>query len=525
MLSFSRSQLLRWTGLLCILLFFFPFFLQKTNLLSSDLGRHITNGRVILEEGSVFSHNRYSYTMPERHAPNHHWLFGVLAYWGVETIGFEGLTVVSALLYTAAIAFAIFAARHRSRTWSIGLAALFLAPLATMRFEVRPEAFSAVFFAIEIWLLSHWLHHDLSTKIVTAAFFVIAVLWVNIHIFFSLQALIIVCFAAALALKQHWTEVRSLLFFAGAVVLGSLINPLGLEGALYPAQIFGEYGYAVAENQSIWFLVSRFTNAHYIYVSFAAIILSVITGLRLWHIWKAHTSHTNTTQLAQLFLTATALVFTFKMIRFEHILAVTAIPILAPTLEHARHLFKRWQASLPYPEIATGFVSLVVCVIGIAMLGSGLWQPFRAFGTGLTPDNRASGQFFKEAGLQGPIFNNFDIGSYLIFELSETEAVFVDNRAEAYSNEHFERYRAAQLDEQAWQELDAEYTFNVIFFNRRENTEWAQEFLVRRVRDREHWLPVFVDNYSIIFVKNSPENQEVIEQYALPEEIFNIIDN
>jgi len=46
--------------------------------------------------------------------------------------------------------------------------------------------------------------------------------------------------------------------------------------------------------------------------------------------------------------------------------------------------------------------------------------------------------FFKENNLQGPIFNNYDIGGYLIFNLFPQEKVFVDNRPETYSSEFFQ---------------------------------------------------------------------------------------
>lgn len=518
-------QLKLWTGFVCILLFFFPFFLQKTNLLASDLGRHITNGRIILQEHAVFSNNRYSYTMPERAAPNHHWLFGVIAYLIEQRADFAGLTLLSATLYTAAVGVGVLTAWQYARFRSVAVAAGILAPLVTMRFEVRPEAFSLLFFATEVWLLSMWQQKKLSASLVLGSLFGIAVLWVNIHIFFSLQAVLIAAFFMSAVLSKDWQQLRVLLGAAACITLGSLLNPLGLEGALYPARIFGEYGYRVAENQPVWFLLGYSSNPHYIYVCLALVLLLVLCVWFSLQLLRTQKARLQSTLTPHILLTLLFTLFTARMIRFEQILFLSALPLAGYSVSVLFRIYTNWQKNFKQKELATSVLSFAGVCIAIAMLGSSLWSPFKQFGLGLMPANRASGDFFKKTGLQGPLFNNFDIGSYLIYELYDDEHVFVDNRAEAYSDELFVQYRNAQQDQAAWNALAEEYNIQVIFFNRNESTEWAQEFLVARVKDRENWVPVFVDPYSIIFVKNTPENAAIIEQYALPKSMFGIKKN
>ena len=100
------------------------------------------------------------------------------------------------------------------------------------------------------------------------------------------------------------------------------------------------------------------------------------------------------------------------------------------------------------------------------------------------------------------------------------EKVFVDNRPEAYSVKFFrEVYIPMQEDEKVWEKVDDKYKFNVIYFYRHDITPWAQPFLIERVKDPK-WIPVFVDDYTIIFVKNSIENKALIDKYEIPKEIF-----
>ena len=50
-------------------------------------------------------------------------------------------------------------------------------------------------------------------------------------------------------------------------------------------------------------------------------------------------------------------------------------------------------------------------------------------------------------------------------------------------------------------------------------TPWAQKFLIARAKDDE-WIPVFVDNYNIVFLKQNEQNKIVIDKYEMPKSAF-----
>lgn len=134
----------------------------------------------------------------------------------------------------------------------------------------------------------------------------------------------------------------------------------------------------------------------------------------------------------------------------------------------------------------------------------------------------ASTEFVKENKLQGPIFNNYDIGSYLIFHFYPKEKVFVDNRPEAYTTKFFQQYIEAQNDNRLWKQFNDRYHFNLIYFYRHDLTPWGQKFLINRVNDVS-WAPIYVDNYVIIFIKKNEKNKKIIDKYQLPKEMFKIV--
>jgi hypothetical protein len=122
-------------------------------------------------------------------------------------------------------------------------------------------------------------------------------------------------------------------------------------------------------------------------------------------------------------------------------------------------------------------------------------------GIGLVSGNLNAAQFFLEHHLTGPILNNYDIGSYLIFTLYPQEKVFTDNRPEAYPAGFFQNeYIPALQNSEVWKQELAKYHFNTIFFSATDITNWGQDFLAARVNDPD-WTLAYADSFGIIFSK------------------------
>ena len=138
------------------------------------------------------------------------------------------------------------------------------------------------------------------------------------------------------------------------------------------------------------------------------------------------------------------------------------------------------------------------------------------------PKVNASAEFFKQNGLKGPIFSNYDIGGYLIYHLEGREKVFVDNRQEAFPPDFFQKvYIPMQEDPAVWKAMSEKYGFNVIYFYRHDITPWGQSFLIDRVQDPQ-WAPVFVDDYVIIFARRGSIDQGIIDRFELPKSMFRV---
>lgn len=517
-ISSSRAfSILLWISLSIWILLVF---LQKTNLMASDLGRHIMNGKIITESGQVFQKNLYSYTHQNFPAPNHHWLFGVVTYQLYQMGGFSLITVIVAAVYWSGIMLMLWLTQRLTTGWiTLAVAFVFL-PIMGMRTETRPEAFSVLGMSLTI-LICHWLWIRTATSAVikAAAFlFVVMLLWVNFHILFIFGLLVTGCyvFFAFISRSRHKIIIFSSLLLVQ--IIAAMLNPLGWRTLIYPLQIMQDYRYPVAENQSVLFFLRYHPSIEFYYLAMILLLTSLAiiftlkkVPMRLRPVWL----------LTGMLFFATVLMHRFvALFQLPAFIVLAYSAVLLARQPLTRRFFSPGWLSQPFKVIA---VTLSATLIVGGMLFFNLSHPSQAyFGAGVLPRVEAAGDFFKTNGLPGPIFNNYDIGGYLIFKLYPKQTVFVDNRPEAYPGSFMvDQYIDAQKNEASWRQLEETYRFNSIFFYRHDATDWAQAFLIRRITD-ESWAPVYADDYSVILVKNTPENQSLIATFKLPETMFTI---
>lgn len=489
---------------------------KPISLATADLGRHLTNGRLILAEGlrsSVLSTNRYSYTHSEFPVLNHHWLFGVLSYGVFELSGWTGLSLLVTVTVVAAGGLSFAAGRTQASFGSAWLALLLFVPLITDRTEVRPELVSLVFFALFLWLLLRYQAKRLSFRWLLLLL-PLQLIWVNTHVFFVLGLAAVAAFTLFATSAQR----KPLLLLTLGLTLASLLNPFGWRGLVEPLMIFHTYEYPVAENQSLWFMLVRSSEASYWYFS---LVLTLNAGLVLKAVWHLRQNPSSQLSLERGGLYALAGVLTLGgmfMIRLIPFASIALVPVLAVLLKP-----KRWLSWLRQRLDQTWVWSLglpLVIIVAIPLLTSGLFLPRPSqFGYGL-PNSTNQTVAFLRAHAAGPMFNNYDIGGMLIYTLYPTLPVYTDNRPEAYPAGFFSHdYSDAQENTARWQELLDQYDFQSIIFYWHDATTWAQPFLIERLAEDE-WQPVYIDQDVLFLARNSAQNQALLEQFTLPKSMF-----
>ena len=170
--------------LILLMVWYGLFFMEKIDLTTADLGRHIKNGEVILNgQFEVLNINFYSYTETDFPFVNHHWGGGVIFYFIWKIFGFVGLSLFY-LLLGLSIFYIFFRIAWQEFGFKLSvLLSVVLVPLMAARTEIRPEGFSYFFIALFFWILWSWRRKKLSDKWLFALI-PLSLIWVNLHIYF-----------------------------------------------------------------------------------------------------------------------------------------------------------------------------------------------------------------------------------------------------------------------------------------------------------------------------------------------------
>ncbi len=564
MLEFLKSnkflKALIFIGLLGLIVLIFS---QKTDLTASDLGRHLANGRIAFHNSDILFKNTYSYTEPDFRFINHHWFYGVIAYNLYRLGGFTSLSVLNLAIILLAFSLSFLIASRkisqaadkifkRSKFEGFYFSSFLSLPvilLLSERVEIRPEIFSYLFIILTYWLLDSAVEKQAYRRLwLLMPLFAV---WANIHIYFFIGLAFVGFQAAAVFIKQDsfraaWINSRRWLIFFLASASACLLNPNTWRGLIYPFQIFKNYGYEIAENKSVFFLEHLAPDANFFI--FKLILILLVASWTVYFIClkkekKNFFLSFFTALRSRLFdilvtflISGLALMSSRNISLFGLVSLIIICANIAPALICQRersdsrlNIWQRWFNS-PFERIHSYVLVIIGSLIIITFIylinderhDNNLIK--NSFGWGLFSANDASAAFFKEHNLTGPIFNNYDIGSALIFWLNGREKVFVDNRPEAYSAAFFnDIYKPMQTDELKWEESLKNYAFRTIYFTHTDGTPWAQQFLDRILNDKK-WRLVYFDAYTVILIdseKYSPDevNSLSLDKWAIKKRI------
>lgn len=466
----------------------------------ADLGRHIKNGELLLKGvADVLYTNYYSYTATDYSFVNHHWFFGVITYLVWKWLDFGGLSIFYIILQM--IIFSLFVSRVR-KTISFTLLCVFCLlsfPMIASRPEIRPEGISMLLCGL-FWVLGDWYNQGRikATHFKIHVFF-LQIIWVNSHSYFPLGLVMVFTFWMQ-AKINHREQAKVFLESYFFLVVACFINPSGLSGALFPFTNRESLGYSIIEGQSVFFMMRGapiYSIYHYFLISFGVAVLGWLLVIKHQG-FKKH--------IFMLFMFCLMSFAAFKEVRFISPYAFFWVPMTAYCWGN---ILEAW------PLVFRKIVLSILLIAGILASFFMNFNVTRPPVFGLVKHSNDAADFFKTQGLRGPIFNNYDIGGYLIFYLSPKEKLFVDNRVEAFPGAFFRKiYIPMQVNNEIWKIVDAQYHFNVIFFTRADQTPWSYKFITRRFEDPD-WAVVFIDDDAVILIRRNVQNADIIKRHEI----------
>lgn len=491
----------------------FAGFFHPTTELDQDLGRHILTGNIILETLTVPKINLFSYTHPNQPFINTHWLSEIIFSQIVNILSFPGLFALKLILvFSAFIPLCVFSWNRSKNAFALLIVSFLYINVLFERTSIRPELFS--FLLTSLFILILYKNREKFTRLIFVLPF-LELFWVNLHIYFFIGIIICGLFFIDELIRQRkkiilFIKHRCPLPFSiiiiglitGGVFLASFANPNVIQGSLYPLFVFNNYGYSIEENQNIWFLweFSKKTTIVYFVLSVILLFTSLVLTAK------------KTKPIDWLL----AIVFSFlsySTIRnFSLFVFTTFIPSTIAFSLVTDSLYKNKLLKKPN-------MLLLFCILIAAAFIFNNHQIIekKGFGYGVVENGKGAIDFFVKNKLKGPIFNNFDIGSYIDYRLYPKEKVFVDGRPEAYPSTFFQKiYIPMQEDEKMFERIYNQYKFKSIVFSHTDQTPWARNF-IKFITGDPKWAIVYLDSTFVILVPITKENEALINKYKITE--------
>jgi hypothetical protein len=483
-----------------LLLFALAAALALQRIQSADYWWLLRTGQLIAETGSVPRADGYTFTVAGERWVDIHWLFQ-LGLWGLFRLGGHAAIVLGKLVLIAAVLVLLAPIGYRRQRPFLSIAALALLLLAACDRFMPREVLSWVLLAAVLRILDRF---ERTGDRWIWAVVPLQLLWVNVHGLFALG--IAVCamhLAGELArslgeagARPSWPRVWPLAAVTALSALVSLINPNGLDAALYPVQQLAMVGSAEARG-FFGRIIIELQPTFGALGPVALVFLLTLVALSLASLalnWRAIPLSDPLLWVAFFYLVMGAR-------RNVPLFAIVVAPMLV----------RNWNAwldgrALPerLPRLAGVLLSVVLAALAIDAARGRLFPRMSQL---RVPGLGADWSFYPTAAADwierhrppGPIAHSMIDGGFLIWRLYPDYRVMADGRLEIFGPELFQELLIDSTER--FEALDAQHRFGVVV--QRYGPGSGIELISHWVAHPE-WRLVAADDAAALFVRGDP---------------------
>jgi hypothetical protein len=127
-------------------------------------------------------------------------------------------------------------------------------------------------------------------------------------------------------------------------------------------------------------------------------------------------------------------------------------------------------------------------------------------------------EFLKGLDIRGNMFNFFDIGGFLEWQLTPRKMTFIDGRGMGWPQFREHQIVTSGMNETA--DVFSKYNITYVAIKAADSSGTVLP-LVNYLALSRDWGLVFADGLMLVFVKNIPENREILEKYGIPKGAIN----
>ncbi|NOX96665.1 MAG: tetratricopeptide repeat protein [Nitrospirae bacterium] len=485
-----------------------------------DVGLHLKTGELILKTGQIPKQDVFSYTVSGRSWIDHEWLFQVVLYLIYKLMGVNGLIIFKVATLSAAFLILLKIGGRKVNYAIVGFLFLLTVLVSSERFAERPEIITLLFVSIYLFILHSY--RQTGKKFI---FFLplLQLLWVNIHGYFIVGIVLIFSYLLGGLMSESSClskRKQSLQLLAVGLIsiLVSFLNPNTYRGALFPFLTL-----ARIESGSKIFMSNiselrppfpshNYPLSHSLYYARILIILSAASFFL----------NLKKTNIGNLLVYSIFLFLFLSAGRNIALFAFVALPLtllnlknISPKIRDAVKRIGREKHRRLLGRIGAVLLILVVTRYLVQIISNDYYLregSLREFGLGFSElaYPRKAVDFIEKENIPGPMFNNFDIGNYLIWRLAPERKVFIDGRTELYGEGFYNYYQRLMRGELPYAEVVKRYNINFFLLS---HASLDTGKLIVKLYGDSSWKMVYYDENSVIFVKDVPANRELIRKH------------
>ena len=470
----------------------------------ADTGYHIRAGEHILATRSIPYYDLFSFLQPPLPWTAHEWLAEVIMALVHRPFGLTGLVIFFAFLI-ASTYLLVFNGLRRDNGSLYGAVALTILVFASSQIHwlARPHIFSLV-------LMAYWYRclHDLQYRDNNRLSWLplVMLLWVNLHGGYVVGFVLLGLFLAGNLLAAWYSQgderqaaLRRATVLSRCTALSlcaALVNPFGYRILLFPFELVG--------NKYLMDHVSEFVSPNFHEpLPFKYLLLLTIILL------AASRRRSNPVELCLvLFFTNMALI----SIRYVTLYAIVVAPIVMVRLDDlartgqgrlAAFVRRRDELATELDERAAGRTWIAVGLLAVLLLMVERRIEFR-FNPAIKPV--AAVEFLQREQIDGNMFNNDEMGDYIIYAAWPRYRVFFDGRSDMYGVARLKEYFRVTAFEPGWEAVLTKYGIDWIIYD-------ASSALSRFLNERPDWRLIYADRLTHIYVRDIPRYRHLIEKY------------
>ena len=532
-----------------------------TKIFTSDFGTHIAQGRQIVQTWSIPDKEFLNYPSLGRYNPNGEWGFQAVLYLVYSAGGFYGVS-----FFIWAVVFGIFLLIHRATVLRgahplLAVLAIFaFSGFLRIRIQPRPEIFTYLFTSLIIFILTEY-YYGVRKKMI----YIIpplVLLWANMHPTYLMAFVLCGAFFADALARAAWRRefrwdllkkwvLPPVLAGLGALILCGL-NPNGYNAILSPLHLIsrGESSGGSSVLMSISELTPVKGTGFFVYYKAAAwfacvsIFLGVV-GRRVLLIdlflfaiaFKGAWDSARAVSMMGMFLAPGAAVQVTGFLAYAAgWFARNEVPAevrkdpgkgrergkgksrqIAETVGKAAPETHRPGGTSFRKAVPAAIVATALAVFGGTTLSFSFGQ--LEYGLGMTEHkfSFAAAEFLRKNPIPGKMFNFFDIGGFLDWQLYPQALTFIDGRT--YNQEVFMDHQVVTGAMQGWEKVLEKYGISHIVLKSMDSSGMILP-IVPVLANNPGWALVFSDGLFVVFVRNAPELQGYIKAHQIPKGIL-----